>query len=919
MALSAGTTLGPYQITAKIGEGGMGEVYRARDTKLDRDVALKVLPEAFTSDPDRLIRFEREAKVLASLNHPNIAAIYGLEDSGDDRALVLELVEGPTLADRLAQGAIPIEDALATARQIAEGLEAAHERGIIHRDLKPANVKVRDDGTVKVLDFGLAKALDTTPQGDSSESATVTAAATQMGIILGTPAYMSPEQARGKPVDKRADIWAFGAVLYEMLSGTRAFVGDDVSDTMAAVLRAEANWDARPAALPGRFVQLVQRCLEKDPLQRMRDIGDVRLEMSRAAESDQSLVADATEAAPRPRFLVSALVGVALIAVGIGVLLDRAWLRGTVPPPALTRLTLDVHPGQHLSGGLRLEEFDGSQQRPSRPSFVLSPDGRVLVYVASDGDTTRLFRRAMDQAEASPIPETKGASAPFFAPDGQSVTFFVGATREGHPLSGLKRMEVVSGEVRTIATSAPEINVVGASWTENDTIVLSSGDAIHEVPSSGGQLNRLTTVDPVPGGQFRQPALLPGGRALLFNVATARAPSEWNIIVESLDTGDRRVVVEGGSDPRYVASGHLVFVRSGALMAVPFDVDRLEATGAPVVVVEDVMHAERGQSGSLNTGVGQFSVSRSGELAYVAGGIYASFEVPLVWVDLTGKGEPLGLPPGLYLQPRVSPDGTRLAYIEGDAVGGDTRIWIYDMELEVAVPVTTGASNFSVVWNPDGTQLVVGSTAESVVANLFLVAADGSGEPQRLTDSAVSQVPSSWSTDNVLAFVQDDDIMTMSMDGTSEPEPFLTSDFDEWWPAFSPDGRWLAYASNETGAFEVYVRPFPEGEPLHRISSGGGRAPVWSADGDQLLYRVPAYYMTVVDVETDPVFDRSQPLQLFTRTFVTTDQARAYDLAPDGQRFLMSVGEALAKAEPVTGITIVQNWVEELKARVPVP
>ena len=707
-------------------------------------MALKVLPEAFTSDPDRLARFEREAKVLASLNHPNIAAIYGFEEDESEgtRALVLELVEGPTLADRIAQGPIPVDEALPIAKQIAEALEAAHEQGIIHRDLKPANIKLRPDGAVKVLDFGLAKALaGDGPAGGLSDSPTITAMATATGIILGTAAYMSPEQAKGKAVDRRTDVWAFGAVLYEMLTGQRAFQGPNTSETLVAVLTADVALDGLPESTPGRLRQLLRTCLQKDTKRRARDIGDVRLAMEGAFESavDVATADDAT----RPRLTISAGVAIAVTALVVGVLIDRAMFRSTdaVPAQGLTRVSVNLGPRQHLSGGFGLEE---RLQRPSRRSVVLSPDGRHLVYAASDGATTQLYRRRMDQSQATPIPETEGASSPFFAPDGESVGFVVALpTASPHRIDGqtqVKRMSIDSGEVRTIATSGPEFAPAGASWTAHETILLPSGDAIYEVPANGGSLSRLTTFESTQGERLLYPELLPGGRAVLYNVALGEVPSQWDIVVESLDTGRRRVVVEGGSDPRYVSSGHIVFVRTGSLMAVPFDVRRLEVTGAPVVAVEDVMQAERGTDSSLNSGAGQFSVSDSGSLAYVPGGLYPVPEASLVWVDRNGASEPIPVPPGNYLHPRVSPDGTRLAYSEGPR--GDHQVWVYDIGLEVPVQLPTAGENAAFVWSPDSTRLAFMSTGEGGTYRMLSMAADGSGQPQRLTEGEA--LPSSW-------------------------------------------------------------------------------------------------------------------------------------------------------------------------------
>ena len=661
MTLGPGTRLGHYDVGALLGEGGMGQVWQATDTRLNRQVALKILPDAFAADPDRLARFTREAQILASLNHPNIAAIHGIEEDEVEgrRALVLELVEGPTLEDRIAQGAMPIEDALPIARQIAEALGAAHEAGVIHRDLKPANIKVRPDGTVKVLDFGLAKAFQTDAiETGGPDSATLTAA-TEIGRVFGTVPYMSPEQAQGKAVDKRADVWAFGAVLFEMLTGTRPFVGDTVVETLVRVIDHEPDWTTLRDSVPPVLAIFLRRCLQKDLKKRVRDIGDMGLALKGAFEVPLSARGEGSVTGSTPRRLVAWVATAAVVAaLVVGVLTGRAWFGGPadVAPQGVTRLTVNIAPLQHLSGGHPLEGAEFALQRPSRTSFDLSPDGRELVYAATSGESSRLYRRLMAEGRATPIPETEGASSPFFAPDGESVGFFVDTQ--------LKRVSLQSGEVRTVSTSGPEFDNHGASWTARDTILLSSGDAIYEVPSNGGLLVRLTDPGSADGRPLRFPELLPDGRAVLYNVQSSVLPSDWDIVAESLDTGERQVIANG-SDPRYTVSGHIVFVRTGTLWAIPFDATGLEPTGAPVVVVEDVMHSERAGNNRLNTGAGQFSVSDSGTLAVVAGGVYPVTEGSLLLVDLDGNPAALPLPAARYMWPRFSPEGNRLAYTEG--------------------------------------------------------------------------------------------------------------------------------------------------------------------------------------------------------------------------------------------------------------
>ena len=555
MALNVGSRLGHYTVTAKIGEGGMGEVYQATDTKLNRQVALKILPEAFAADPDRLTRFQREAQVLASLNHPGIAAIYGLEETGDTRALVLELVEGPTLEDRIKQGPISIDETLSIAKQIAEALEAAHEAGVIHRDLKPANIKVKDDGTVKVLDFGLAKALDPSPAGDPSRSPTLTAAATQMGMIMGTAAYMSPEQARGKPVDRRADIWAFGAVLFEMLTGKKAFEGEDVSLTLASVMKSDVNVTTLPHDLPSNVLTVLRRCLEKDPSQRVRDIGDVRLAMEGVFESTGSVRGEST-AALHPQVWqrpIPAIISALALVVITGLAVWAVTRLAPSAPDAVTRFPI-VLPSDFVSG--------------PHSQIALSSDGTHLVYAAND----QLYLRDMDQMEAAPIRGTEGAVEPFFSPNGQSVGFWA----DGQ----LKRVSLTGGAAVTIGES---VEPFGITWGSDDAILFGSFAGVWRVPASGGTPQLIIPVggdgDGIPG-----PQLLPGGEWVLFSLF----PSQ-QVMLQSLATGERHVLLEdGGNNARYVPTGHLVYVLEGTLLAQPFDIEQRTLTPGPVPLVEGI-------------------------------------------------------------------------------------------------------------------------------------------------------------------------------------------------------------------------------------------------------------------------------------------------------------------------------------------
>ncbi len=693
MPLSAGTTIGSYEVTAQIGAGGMGEVYRATDTKLNRDVALKVLPEAFTSNPERLTRFEREAKVLASLNHPNIGHIYGLEETEGTQALVLELVEGPTLADRIAKGPIQIEEVLSIARQIAEALEAAHEQGVIHRDLKPANVKIREDGTVKVLDFGLAKVFQPEPEGAESESPALTATATRPGVIMGTAAYMSPEQAKGEPIDRRSDIWAFGCVLYEMLTGRRTFEGDSVSEIMAGVLKGEPDWDALPRELSPGLVTLLRRCLRKDPKERIRDIGDVRLRMA-----DASDVPAASTSELRvwqrllPAVIVAPLVAIVSGLAVWGLLSDRT----TEPSVTTTRTTITL---------------PESYEFPSRGGRVaLSPDGQTLVYSAIGDDGAQLFRRSIDQFGAVPMKDTEGGRDPFFSPDGQWVGFLAdGALRKvalaGGPAQMLTELPALSGHRSAV-------------WTSDDMIVIGRFPGLALVPAAGGEPTVI--VKPEVGILPMYPQVLPERGAILFtlsdSILDAQDAGELQILLPG--TGERRSVLPNAVAGRVLDTGHLVFARSGALWAVPFDQEGLEIVGTPVPVVEGVHY-------SRWAGV-QYAVSENGTLVYLPGDVGgADRKTTLALVDRQGTSEKLPLPSGHYASPRFSPDGTRIA-VEIDAEDG-SKIFLYELSNNRLRQLTFDGGDWP-LWTPDGTQITFRAKEA-----LWNIASDYSGETQRLS------------------------------------------------------------------------------------------------------------------------------------------------------------------------------------------
>ena len=800
MPLSPGTRLGVYEVVEKIGEGGMGEVYRARDTKLDRDVALKVLPDLFANDPERLGRFQREARVLASLNHPNIGSIYGLEEAEPSpprdvaqglsepsdvargfspavRALVLELIEGPTLADLIGQGPMTIEDALPIARQIADALEAAHEQGIIHRDLKPANIKIKTDGRVKVLDFGLAKALDPSyvAQGFSPASASptisLTAAATQMGMVIGTAAYMSPEQARGKPVDKRADIWAFGVVLYEMLTGARPFQGEDVSLTLASVMKSDIDPKTLPPDVPASVRTVLRRCLEKDPSQRIRDVGDVRLAMEGAF---QTTVATPSEivAAPLLRFWqrptgLLVVVVVAVVATGFAV-----W---SVRRPSAGSLAQFV-PLTPPDGAVRTGGSD--------TEVAISPDGTRVVYASGFGSTRRLYLRELGELDATPLRGSEGGNAPFFSPDGQSVGF-------RSPGNVLKRVSVLGGPAVTIAEpDSPR----GMSWGPDDAVVYGSPSGLMRVPAVGGKPAPLTTVDPEQGeAEHRFPHVLPNLEGVLFT-AWAGPDEDARLAVVSLETREVSYLLTGGSHPRYSPTGHIVYGVGGTLRAVGFDADRLELTSNnPVPVVENV--------NTIGSGAANFALAANGSLVYVTdAGAGTGAQRSLVWVDREGREEPLATPLRPYRTPSISPDGLRVAVDVLDPENSD--IWIHDTVRGTETILTTDPANDTApLWHPDGMRVVFASQRDGRLA-LLQKLADTPEEAEHLVTSSGTNViqPTSWADDGqTLLFWEvnatQPDIGLISMEGDRATKLLLHTPSVEAAPAISPDGGWIAYDS----------------------------------------------------------------------------------------------------------------------------
>jgi Tol biopolymer transport system component len=890
MSLTPGTHVGPYEILAAIGAGGMGEVYRARDAKLNRDVALKILPDTFATDPDRLSRFRREAQLLASLNHPNIGHIYGFEDGATTHALVLELIEGPTLADRITAGPLPLAEALPLAKQIAEALEAAHEQGIVHRDLKPANVKVRDDGTVKVLDFGLAKALDPTTalRPDAMNSPTLTARGTQIGLILGTAAYMAPEQARGRMVDKRADIWAFGVVLYEMLSGRRPFHGEDVSDTLAAVIKDTPNYDALPLETPRRLRRLIERCLERDVKMRLRDIGEARVELgSLQASSD----ADAAAAAPVAAAPVTAAPArVASIAAGViaGAALTAlamfVWGRSSSPPVAAARARFQLT----LPESAALP-FDAGG------TVAVSPDGRSIVFVAVSGGVSQLWLRPIDAIQAKVLPGTEAGRLPFWSPDGAFLGFFAAGK--------MKRLEISTGGVQTICDAARVPG--GASWNRDDVIVFAPRleSPLFRVPAVGGAPTPLTTLDAAKHeSNHMWPDFLPDGRHFVFQVFGLTDPG---IYIGSLDSPQKTLLIRQGSldltAPRYAPSGHLVYVRNRQLVAHPFDARALKLTGEPFPLAE-------GFDGPGGPGAPPFGLSASAALVFRPQGAAGTFQP--TWFARDGSRQGTLGPPGSDAGFDLSPDGATLALDR--ITEKDRSIWLVDVARGTSTRFTSDGYSVSPRWSPLGDRLVFGSVRDTPPNPFVRTLAGGETRLARLPRTVTI---TTWAPDGrtLIGQIADtktqDDLWLFSSSGDRPPAPFIQTPFRERMARISPDGRWVAFTSNESGVDEIYVTTFPAPGRRVRVSTDGGTLPRWRDDGAELFFETKNQ-VVAVGVKTLAVpdgaaggigFHPEVPRPLFT----LPEDHNSWIPSNDGRRFL--VGVPVEKAVPAP-ITVMLNW-----------
>jgi serine/threonine protein kinase len=870
MALAAGTRLGPYEILAPIGAGGMGEVYRAKDTKLGRDVALKVLPPAFVGDADRLARFRREAQVLASLNHPHIASIYGLEESDGIQALVIELVEGPTLADRISQGPIPLEESMRIARQIAAALEYAHEKSIVHRDLKPANVKIAAEGVVKVLDFGLAKVLDDGRiSADPASSPTLTMGATQAGVILGTAAFMAPEQARGQAVDRRADIWAFGVLLFEMLAGRPAFQGESVSDILASVLKFEPDWSALPAGTPGPIRKVLQRCLTKDRKQRLQAIGEARIAL-------EEYTAGRAEVEMAPPVRHRMLPWIAAVVFGLAfVIITAVHFRETQSDSRVFRFVIE--PPEKTSFG----------------SLAISPDGRLLAFTATDSDgKVQLWVRPLDSLNTKPLPGTDGATFPFWSPDSHYVAFF--ASRQ------LKKIPVSGGPAITICDVR---NGRGGAWNRNGTIIFGAYPSpLFSVAAAGGQAKPLTSLDQSKQEtSHRSPFFLPDGLHYLYSIGGLDA----GIYLGELGSAARTRLLSEPSNAVYAASatgGHLLFWRGGSLIAQPFDAGSLRLSGDPFSVAERVGYATA-------YGIAVFSSSENGILAY-SNGTADQFS-QLTWFDRTGKRLGTTGEPGYLDAPSLSPDEKQVAVSRYDPQRPGYDIWLTQTATANFTRFTFGPkSNQYAVWSPDNSFLAFSSDRDANVFNLYRRTSNGAGKDELLMKSDHIKYPDDWSADGRwLLFEENDpktrkDLWVLQVPGDNKPVSYLRGDSNEADASFSPDGKWVAYNSDESGQYEVYVQSFPASGGKWQISSDGGRFPKWRRNGRELFYVSSEKKITAVDVNAaGTIFQAGTPHPLFEAH--SNHVQVMYSVSRDGQRFLIST--AIGGVDS-TAATVVTNW-----------
>ena len=910
MPLPDGTRLGPYQILAAIGAGGMGEVYRARDTRLNRDVAIKVLPPVFAADPGRLARFEREAQTLAALNHPHIAHIHGVIGPAESapHALVMEFVDGEDLAARLKRGALPLDEALSVTRQIADALEAAHERGVIHRDLKPANVKVTPEGSVKVLDFGLAKATESSSgilSGPLSDSPTVTSpAVTRLGVILGTAGYMAPEQAKGKPVDRRADIWALGVVLFEMLTGKMLYVGETVTETIAQVITQPANLETLPAHTPAPVRRILRRCLEKDPRNRFQSAGDIRIEIDEVLSGGTGSGMHTAPTLARRSAWHWLPAAVALAAIGVLLFVAKPWQRreATTEPSMLLDVLVDESHRLHVD-----ENVDGA-------IAVISPDGRTLAYIGTRDAVRRLYVRRLDSDQAIPLAGTEGALNQFFSPDSQWIGFF--------SQEGLRKVPVAGGAPITIV---PAVDARGATWGPNDVIVFTptTNSGLHRVSASGGQPSQPITTLTERERTHRWPAFLPDGKTVVYMVQVHDSTYDDGVIeAVNLETKKRTVLVRGGTHPRYLAGGILTYVREGTLFAVEFDSTSLVVKGTPQPVFSDVMES-RGTGAGTGNGAAQVSFSNTGTAVLLTGPAGGS-RSEMVITDREGKTLSAARDRREFRSPSISPDGTRVAVQIFEGTG--SHIFVYDIARGTLSKVTfDGAVNGAPAWSHDGRRIAFFSDRAGKSLNIVTTRSDGGGETETITSNPYVNVPTSFSHDGTLLAAMEQgreangsygmDIMIWSLKD-KKATPFLATRAAEMFGRFSADGRWLVYQSDESGKPEVYVRPFPGPGGKWMVSSGGGGNPTWTKGGREIVYASGGasdeFYAVDITVTGDTIA-AGTPVKLFSAAVAHPPNAWWHDVSADGARFVVLKVDNTGQSAGQTHVRMITNILQRIR------